>query len=654
MPEDFGAAADVVLGFYPMREHRTSSKGDGRAAVRAGVPRIAQAVRPARPELEGSWRQAAESSGRRGNVTAVALDKILDEPQRRLLADERRFLADVRDLLARCDAAGEDLATLARSTEQLDELFLLVVVGEFNAGKSAFINALLGESLLEEGVTPTTTGIHLIRHGESAGRRAIDESTVEIAHPAPLLEEVTIVDTPGTNALDRRHETITSDFIPRSDLVVFVTSADRPFSESERVFLDRIRQWGKKVVVILNKVDILRKPAEVEQITAYISEHSRRLLHIEPPVFAVSARGAADAQARGDSGGLAASGLVAVEAYLHDTLDESGRVALKLANPLGVAANLLERYAVLTADQLSLLAGDLKTIDDISRQLTAYAEDIDREFGYRLADIDNLLLAMENRGAAFFDDRVRLRNLTDLIKADRLRTDFEREVVGELSEQIERRVDELIDWLVESDLNQWQSVVQHVNRRRTAHAERIVGEVGGRFEVDRSRLLETIGRAARDGVATYDRKLEAQRIAEGVQKAVAGTALVEVGAVGLGATVALLATSSAADVTGLVAAGTLAALGLFILPHRRRRAKQELADKVRQLRDRLMGRLTEQFAAEAGRSRIRIRDTVTPYERFVRAEQSLLEERRDRLNDLTDANLGLRSRVEELVDRPTM
>ena len=64
--------------------------------------------------------------------------------------------------------------------------------------------------------------------------------------------------------------------------------------------------------------------------------------------------------------------------------------------------------------------------------------------------------------------------------------------------------------------------------------------------------------------------------------------------------------------------------------------------------------MTEQFTAEAGRSRIRIRDTVTPYERFVRAEQSLLEERRDRLKDLADANLGLRSRVEEMVDRPAM
>jgi len=34
-----------------------------------------------------------------------------------------------------------------RSIEQLDDLFLLVVVGEFNAGKSAFINALAGRSV---------------------------------------------------------------------------------------------------------------------------------------------------------------------------------------------------------------------------------------------------------------------------------------------------------------------------------------------------------------------------------------------------------------------------------------------------------------------------------------------------------------------------
>ncbi len=69
--------------------------------------------------------------------------------------------------------------------------------------------------------------------------------------------DINIVDTPGTNAIHREHEAITREFVPRSDMVLFVTSADRPFTESERAFLQGIREWGKKIVVVLNKIDIL-------------------------------------------------------------------------------------------------------------------------------------------------------------------------------------------------------------------------------------------------------------------------------------------------------------------------------------------------------------------------------------------------------------
>ena len=62
-------------------------------------------------------------------------------------------------------------------------------------------------------------------------------------------------DTPGTNAIHREHERLTREFVPRSDLVLFVTSADRPFTESERGFLQGIRDWGKKIVVVVNKMD---------------------------------------------------------------------------------------------------------------------------------------------------------------------------------------------------------------------------------------------------------------------------------------------------------------------------------------------------------------------------------------------------------------
>jgi len=576
------------------------------------------------------------------------LGQILDPAQDQLLKDERRLLSEIETALAGCELSDEDRKTLIQSITQLDELFLVVVVGEFNAGKSAFINALLGTAVLEEGVTPTTSKIHLVRFGEELTREPLGSGQELISAPVESLRHLNIVDTPGTNAIDRQHEAITADFVPRSDLVLFVTSADRPFSESERAFLERIRQWGKKVMVVVNKIDILRAAEEVEEIRSYVAEHGHTLLGLSPRIFTVSATSAAAARENGDQEALDASGLPAVEEALQSTLDETERVRLKLLNPLGVADHLLALVIDTVAGRLELLHDDIRTIDDIEAQLETYAEDVDREFGLRLSDMDNILHKLERRGAEFFDDTLRLLRLKKLFNKEQLRSDFETVVVADAPQQIESKVESMIDWLVESDLNQWQAVVQHVNRRRSLHAERMVGEVGGRFDLDRAVLLDTVGRAARDGVESYDRRAEARRMAEDVQKAVTGTALVEAGALGLGATVAFLATSSAADATGLVAAGLLAAVGLFILLDRRRRAKRDLKDKIAAMRSQLMTSVTEQFTNAAQKSRSKVRDTIAPYTRFVSAERKKLEGDRNQLEALQTKIDELRGRIENL------
>jgi small GTP-binding protein len=218
------------------------------------------------------------------------LSKILTPAQDELLKDERRLLARLRTTLTRFDAAAEHQQALDRSIEQLDELFLLVIVGEFNAGKSAFINALLGSKVVTEGVTPTTAQINVLQYGETVERHVREPNLHVITAPAPLLREIHIVDTPGTNAIIRAHEAITAEFVPRSDLVLFVTSADRPFTETERAFLEQVRGWGKKVVVVINKIDIFESPRDVEDVRTFVAENARALLGFSPEIFAVSAR----------------------------------------------------------------------------------------------------------------------------------------------------------------------------------------------------------------------------------------------------------------------------------------------------------------------------------------------------------------------------
>jgi small GTP-binding protein len=573
------------------------------------------------------------------------LEPILTDQQRELLNTERELLAEVSAGLERNETAPEDLSALSDSVGQLDELFLLVVVGEFNAGKSALINALLGREVLAEGVTPTTSKIHHIGWGEELMREPMGSVGERITAPVETLRQLTIVDTPGTNALDRAHEALTTDYVPRADLVLFVTSSDRPLSESERVFLEAIRQWGKKVAMVVNKIDILRSEDEVTEVVTYVSQNAGRLLGVDPEIFPVSALRAAEAE---DEAARAASGLPAVESFLLDTLDSGELLRLKLGNPLGVASHLLDGALEKVNGRLELLSDDLRTIDDIELQTGTWVEDVRREFELRLSDIDNVLHGMEQRGTEFFDDTLRLNRLPKLFDKSELKARFESEVVADAPETVEAKVDSLIVWLVDSELAHWQNVVNHVNRRVATHADRMVGEVGGRFEADRARLLDTVGRAARDGLASYDRVGEAQRMAEDVQKAVTSTAVLEVGAVGLGAAVALAASSTAADITGLTAAGLMAVLGLFVLPHRRRRAKAELKQKIATLRRELMAALTAHFEREAERGQKRLAETIAPYTRFVRSESERLAGERDQLGNLSERVGEMTARVDGL------
>jgi hypothetical protein len=138
-------------------------------------------------------------------------------------------------------------------------------------------------------------------------------------------------------------------------------------------------------------------------------------------------------------------------------------------------------------------------------------------------------------------------------------------------------------------------------------------------------------------------------MADDVSKAVTGTAIAGVGAVGLGATVALAASSTAADVTGLLAAGLLFSLGLFILPHRRRKAKAELSEKIAGLRSEIMTALKTQFTAEAERSRTRLANTIAPYTRFVRTESDKLETEQRELAGLAERVEAFQLRVRDLL-----
>jgi small GTP-binding protein len=578
------------------------------------------------------------------------LKSILTTEQEELLKQERQWLTDLQVILARLGASSEDQTTLSRSIQQLDELFLLVIVGEFNSGKSAFINALLGRTVLKEGVTPTTSQINVLKYGETSQRRIQEAHLHILAEPLDILRQINIVDTPGTNAIIQEHQTITEEFVPRADLVLFITSADRPFTESERSFMSQIKAWGKKVIIVINKIDILETAEELNQVVNFVRENGAILLGVgsPPDIFPVSARRALRAK-QGDPTQWTDSRFEPLERYIHDTLDETSRLRLKFLNPLGVGDRLVNKYIEIADNRLAMLVDDFETLGNLERQLELYRQDMSRDFKYRLADIENILYEMEKRGIAYFDETLRLARIFDLLNRERIQRGFEEQVVADAPQAIEQKVSELIDWLVNADLSQWQAVMGYLDQRKREYEDRLIGEVGGTFRYDRDHLIDSVGKSAQRIVSTYNKSVEAEKIAENAQLAVAGTALAELGAVGLGALIVALATTAAADVTGILAASVIAALGLFVIPTRRQAAKKEMGERIAALRQQLISALTTQFEKELNRGLQRINEAVAPYTRFVRAEQEKGQQTQAELKQAQQTQGRLRAEVEGIL-----
>ncbi len=587
---------------------------------------------------------------------------ILDDQQAQVRAAEREALSALSSAIAPLEPDDADVASLRQAEADLEELFLLVVVGEFNSGKSSFINALLGQEVLPEGVTPTTATISLLRYGTSVTEHQVADFVTERTYPAEFLREISIVDTPGTNAIIRRHEELTRTFVPRSDMVLFITSADRPFTESERSFMETIREWGKKIVLVLNKIDLLGSEDDLNRVLHFIEENSVALLGQKPDVFPVSARLAKRARSTDTFAErealLRASRMDALEHYIFSTLDEAGRIRLKLSTPLGVANRTLEKYQEIAHERLDVLAEDFKTVQNIEDQLRIYSEDMHREFEGRLANIENIIFELKERGDIFFNETLRIGRIRDLLNAKKVESDFQKQVLADTAQRVDDATNGLIDWMVDQDLRMWQSVTDYVNRRQAVgvgasqgYQERVMGGTGmtgvAGFAYNRDALLRSVVKEARHVVENYDREEEATIIAQDMRNAV-GVMLGAGGVAALGVLVAATVTVAFLDVTGITAAILAGAIGLFILPYRKRKAQEEFRARTQELRDKLSSAMTSQFNSELTRSIERIRDAIAPYTRFVRLEQERVSKADSSLSEVARKLTALRGQIETI------
>lgn len=534
---------------------------------------------------------------------------------------------DVRALLARgleaVSRTAIDPTPIRQALADLEGPFMLVVSGEFNSGKSSILNALLGAELLKEGVTPTTDRINLITYGEQAKLEPQGPDLTLIYLPHALLKDLRMVDTPGTNAILDHHQVLTERFLPRADLILFVTSADRPFTQSEAEFLQLIKAWGKKIVLLVNKIDLL-SPSEQGEVLEYVRQSALQTLGQSVPVLGLSARRAKQGEKQG-------SGLADLEAHIRKVLaNESAKI--KLGSPLGVLLRLVQDARPYLERELAENRKQLATCSELEALLKRHIERTQRDFDGQIALALQVLDEVRERGERWLDETVRLSRILELINASRIQDSFMRDVAQNSNQVLERSVQQSLNWLAKK------------NQELLEDALALLREAPGMLPA-RDKGEPSVEQAIHKALERYRPDDEAVVLREEIQLALQQTALASLGGVGLGAGLVLILQSLAADVTGVVAGLVAAILGLSILPRRKDQAKSRLRERLGEVRSSLESALKQALRLELERSAERFRALYRPTCSGLEATQERLSQQIQELQALEQEALKLREQL---------
>ncbi len=540
----------------------------------------------------------------------------------------------------------ETLDTIHGLLSDIREPLLFVVVGEVKSGKSSLLNALFGQEFAKVDVLPATDKVCIFRYGTVEKQIDVSPKLIERYLPVPFLNDFNVVDTPGTNTIVAEHQTITENFVPRADLILFVFSVVNPWTQSAWEFLNFIqKKWLKNVVFVLQQAD-LREPAEIEVIHRHLQDNAIQKLGFAPPIFAVSARKALLARTTGvDKDRLwSESQFAPLQEQIDRVVRESETRLLKLRSATKTARVVLAEISQDIKDAINVIARDETRIGRIENFLQARKEQSTKHVTGLARGVENACRDCTVAGEKLLQEKLSFWRTWQIIwNRTRWQRDFQMQMEMKLRQTVEPQVEQAVQ-ILETDLRGlWPQLNDMLQMLLEKDLRNQVPRTIPDFARQRRELLQSVHLALIERVAgkTVEEQL-AQLFDETATRlrVPAGVAA----ASGLVALIAAMTSAAVADVTGILAVSAAIA-GTFVAVSQRKKILQayetQMASKCTDLVKAIEQQLTraiELFYAD-------VTIAFQPLQAFCQAKRQQFEPSLQRADELRQIFEALGSRI---------
>jgi len=465
-------------------------------------------------------------------------------------------LAELLKLGTEMRRSAATLDTIHGLLSNIREPLLFVVVGEVKAGKSSLLNALFGHEFARADVLPATDRVYIFRHGPEEKSVEVSPKLTERYLPIGFLRDFNVVDTPGTNTMVAEHQTITENFVPRADLVLFVFSVANPWTQSAWDFLKLVqKKWLKNVVFVLQQAD-LREPAEIDIIRRHLQDTAMQKLGFVPPIFAVSARKALLARTTAvDKEQLwKESEFGPLDEQINMIVAESSERMLKLRSACQTARVVLDEINGEVRESFDVILRDEARLTRVDLFLYARKEQTLRQVAGLARGVEQACRESAAEGIPLLEEKLSFWRMWRLMWGrGQWQRDFQMELEGKLRRSIEVEAEHAVH-LLETDLRGlWPQLRDMIETHLAGELQAQVPKTAPDFARQRRELIQSIqlalvervsGKNVEEQLAKLFHETSARlRVPAGV--AAAG---------GIATAIAAMMSAAVADVTGVLAA----------------------------------------------------------------------------------------------------